>query len=31
VAALRQASNEAADQLAQWLAASLKPAPGAGG
>lgn len=31
VAALRQASNDAADQLAQWLAATLKPAPKAGG
>ncbi|SSW73875.1 hypothetical protein AVE30378_06222 [Achromobacter veterisilvae] len=31
VAALRQASSEAADQLAQWLAATLKPSPGTGG
>lgn len=31
VAALRQASDEAADQLAQWLAATLKPAARPGG
>lgn len=31
VAALRQASDDAADQLAQWLAATLKPAPKPGG
>lgn len=31
VAALRQASDDAADQLAQWLATTLKPAPRPGG
>ncbi|CAB3883851.1 hypothetical protein LMG26858_03371 [Achromobacter anxifer] len=31
VAALRQATDEAADQLAQWLAATLKPSPKTGG
>ncbi len=31
VTALRQASDEAADQLAQWLAATLKPSPKTGG
>ncbi|MEN4917328.1 ABC-type transport auxiliary lipoprotein family protein [Achromobacter spanius] len=29
VAALRQASDEASDQLAQWLATALRPAPAA--
>ncbi|MCY1371363.1 hypothetical protein D9M69_585020 [compost metagenome] len=31
VAALRQASDAAADQLAEWLAATLKPSPRTGG
>ncbi|CAB3668950.1 hypothetical protein LMG6001_00554 [Achromobacter insolitus] len=31
VAALRQATDEAADQLAQWLATTLKPTPRPGG
>jgi cholesterol transport system auxiliary component len=31
VAALRQATDDAADQLAQWLAATLKPAARPGG
>ena len=31
VTALRQATDDAADQLAQWLATTLKPAPRAGG
>ncbi len=31
VAALRQASNDAADELAQWLAATLKPSSRTGG
>lgn len=31
VAALRQASDDAADELAQWLAATLKPSSGTAG